>query len=184
MDEQKAIQRLKQGDLVGLEYLVQKYQVKAVRTAQLITRDPALAEDVVQECFLQAARSIEHYDPARPFEPWFMRSVLNRAIKTAQQSNRQPITESDLDVEWFENLPERLKSVEAEMDELAFQEEVRSALEQLSPRQRAVIVQRYFLEWSEKEMAENLSIAPGTVKWLLNAAKNRLRTLFGERSVR
>ena len=53
----------------------------------------------------------------------------------------------------------------------------------LPPRQRAVIVQRYYLEMSEQEMAESLEIAPGTVKWLLNAARSRLRSLLGaERS--
>jgi hypothetical protein len=44
MDEQQAIQRLKRGDIGGLEILVNVYQVRAVRTAYLITRDVALAE--------------------------------------------------------------------------------------------------------------------------------------------
>jgi len=48
MEEQKAIARLKRGDIGGLEALVRKYQVQAVRTAYLITRDRALAEDIVQ----------------------------------------------------------------------------------------------------------------------------------------
>jgi RNA polymerase sigma-70 factor (ECF subfamily) len=49
----------------------------------------------------------------------------------------------------------------------------------LPPRQRAAIVQRYYLEMSEKEMAEALEAPPGTVKWLLNAARARLRALLG-----
>jgi RNA polymerase sigma-70 factor (ECF subfamily) len=56
-------------------------------------------------------------------------------------------------------------------------------MQNLSSRQRAVIVQRYFLEMSEREMADELRTAPGTVKWLLNAARARLRNLLGsERS--
>jgi RNA polymerase sigma-70 factor (ECF subfamily) len=55
-------------------------------------------------------------------------------------------------------------------------------MQKLSPRQRAVIVQRYFLEMSEKEMAEENHTANGTVKWLLNAARERLRALLAERS--
>ena len=53
MNEQKAIQRLKNHDIGGLELLVHKYQVKAVRTAYLITQDVGLAEDIVQDCFIQ-----------------------------------------------------------------------------------------------------------------------------------
>ncbi len=54
-------------------------------------------------------------------------------------------------------------------------------MQKLSPRQRAVIVQRYYLEMSEKEMAAEAGVARGTIKWLLNAARERLRRLL-ERS--
>ena len=77
MDEKQAIQRLKIGDIGGLEFLVTRHQVKAVRTAYLITRDAALAEDIVQDSFLQAYRSIGSFDRTHPFELWFMRNVVN-----------------------------------------------------------------------------------------------------------
>jgi DNA-directed RNA polymerase specialized sigma24 family protein len=51
-------------------------------------------------------------------------------------------------------------------------------MQKLSPRQRAVIVQRYFLEMNEKEMAIESNVAVGTIKWLLNAARERLRGLL------
>jgi RNA polymerase sigma-70 factor (ECF subfamily) len=57
--------------------------------------------------------------------------------------------------------------------------EVAQLLESLSPRQRAAVVLRYYLELSEKEMSTALDVAPGTVKWLLNAARRRLRALLG-----
>ena len=47
MNESQAIQRLKKGDISGLEILIALHQVKAVRTAFLITHDVAMAEDVV-----------------------------------------------------------------------------------------------------------------------------------------
>jgi RNA polymerase sigma-70 factor, ECF subfamily len=67
MDEQRAIQRLKAGDIGGLEILVTLYQVRAVRTAFLITRDAAQAEDSVQDAFIQIYRSFRHFDQDRPF---------------------------------------------------------------------------------------------------------------------
>ena len=89
MDELAAIRRLKSGDIGGLEILVTLYQVRAVRTAFLITHDAAQAEDAVQEAFLQIYRSIRHYDQDRPFAAWFMRSVVNAAVKAAQKAARQ-----------------------------------------------------------------------------------------------
>jgi RNA polymerase sigma-70 factor (ECF subfamily) len=178
MDEQTAVQRLKAGDISGLEFLVLHYQVKALRVANLITRDLSLAEDVVQDCFLRLIRSIQNFDHHRPFEPWFMRSVIHAAMKAAQQSSRNIYTESETDETWFENLFGHGQSAEAEVEALEFQQQVLDALQKLSPRQRAVLVQRYFLGWSEKEMVVDLGIAPGTVKWLLNTARARLRALL------
>ena len=180
MDEQQAIQRLKDNDIGGLEFLVIRYQVKAVRTAYLITRDIGLAEDVVQDAFLQAYRSIRGFDAARAFEPWFMRSVVNASVKVMQRSARQ-VEVGDEAEELFSQLAERVESVETQVESSEIQSQIWDALQKLSPRQRAVIVQRYFLEMSEKEMAAESGAAPGTIKWMLNAARERLRGLL-ERS--
>lgn len=188
MDEKQAIQRLKRGDIGGLEFLVSRYQWKAVRAAYLITRDLALAEDVVQECFVQAYRAIHRFDAARPFEPWFMRSVVNAAVKIMQKSARQvPLSGTsqvgeNADESVFAELISTVESVEAQIESREVQDQIWNAMQKLSPRQRAVIVQRYFLEMSESEMAEESGTAIGTVKWMLNAARERLRGLLSERS--
>jgi RNA polymerase sigma-70 factor (ECF subfamily) len=181
MDELQAIQRLKNGDIGGLEFLVSRYQVEAVRTAYLITRDVGLAEDVVQDSFIQVYRSIQGFDSARSFEPWFLRSVVNAAVKIMQRSARQ-VEVGDEAESLFAVLVQRVESVESHVEGSEVQSQIWNAMQKLSPRQRAVIVQRYFLEMSEKEMAEKAGIAVGTVKWILNAARERLRGLLAERS--
>jgi RNA polymerase sigma-70 factor (ECF subfamily) len=184
MDEQQAIQRLKHGDIRGLEALVHQFQVKAIRVAYLITRDPGLAEDVVQDCFLQTYRSIRNYDESRPFEPWFLRSVVNASVKMLQRSARQiqAGAEQEADESILIEFTASVESVEEQVEVLAVQNQVWEAMQKLSPRQRAVIVQRYFLEMSEKEMASESGAAVGTIKWLLHAARERLRYLLVERS--
>lgn len=179
LDEKEAIRRLKRGDIGGLEALVGRYQVKAVRTAYLITRDPALAEDVVQDCFVRAFHSISGFDISRPFEPWFMRSVVNAAVKSLQRSARQVEVGDEADESIFAELARQVESVEMQVESSEIQEQLWDAMQRLSPRQRAVIVQRYFLEMSEKEMAEAGGSSVGTVKWMLNAARERLRSLLG-----
>ena len=183
MDEQQAIQRLKTGDSSGLEFLVLRHQVKAVRTAYLITRDPGLAEDVVQDAFLQVYRAIRGFDSSRPFEPWFMRSVVNASVKMMQKSARQVEVGDEADESILAELISRGESVEEQVESIEIQTQIWDAMQKLSPRQRAVIVQRYFLEMSEKEMAEESGTAPGTVKWLLNAARERLRGLLGRSEI-
>ncbi len=183
MDEYQAIQRLKNGDISGLEFLAARHQVKAVRTAYLITRDLGLAEDVVQDSFIRAFRAIRGFDSTRQFEPWFMRSVVNASVKMMQRSAKQVEVGDEADESLFAELAARVESVEEQVESIEVQNQIWDAMQKLSPRQRAVVVQRYFLEMSEKEMAEDAGSAVGTVKWMLNAARERLRGLL-ERSER
>jgi RNA polymerase sigma-70 factor (ECF subfamily) len=184
MDEQQAIRRLKNGDISGLEYLVTQYQVKAVRAAFLITRDPGLAEDVVHDAFIHVYHAIGSFDTARPFEPWFMRSVVNASVKLVQRSAREVEVEEDAEETMLAELARRVESVESQVESVEVQDQIWAALQKLSPRQRAVIVQKYFLGMSEAEMADQSDAAKGTIKWLLNAARERLRELLAERSDR
>ncbi len=177
MEEQQAVARLKQGDLNGLEALVQAYQIPAVHTAFLIVADQALAEDIVQSAFLKTARNIGQFDASRPFRPWFLRMVVNDCIKAARGRQRTPSldTPSDAVLAWLTDpAPGPQELVEA--GEL--QRVVWDALGQLSPEQRAVIVQRHFLEMDEAEMVRELQRPPSTIKWWLHTARQRLKILL------
>jgi RNA polymerase sigma-70 factor (ECF subfamily) len=182
--DQPAITCLKQGDLTGLATLVQYYQVEAVHAALLIVWDRGTAEEIVQEAFLQAYRKIGQFDDHRPFGPWFLRIVINAALKAADRQKRSvPIDEAEDGrrgtdsrvAEWLIDPcpgPEEL----AETDEM--RETVWQALEQLTPDQRAAVVLRYFLDQDEREMIQALDRPLTTVKWWLHAARKRLRKLL------
>ena len=177
MEEQQAIARLRQGDLAGLEALVKQYQALAVHTAYLIVADRALAEDIVQSAFLKAAEKIDQFDGQRPFRPWFLRMVVNDCIKAAHRQQRNPSLDepSSAILVWLTDPtpgPEQL----VETNEL--RQSVWDALRQLPPEQRAVIIQRHFLEMDEAEMAQELQQPPSTIKWWLHTGRKRLKTLL------
>ncbi len=176
MDESTAIEKLKQGDWSGLETLVRKHQAKALRLAYLITQDKELAEDVVAETFFHLASHLNHFDQRRPFEPYLMRSVANAALKAAQAQQRHLSLDGNPAV--VEAIFIQARSVESDVEALELAHQVNQALRRLSPRQRMAIIQRYYLEMNEVEMSQAMGVAPGTVKWLLNAARARLRALF------
>lgn len=183
MDDREAIRRMKNGEISGLENLVTKYQVKAVRTAFLITHDEALAEDVAQDTFIRFYQRIKHFDETRTVEPYLMRSVVNAALNAIRRDRK--VTSFDADPAHLETLLAEATSVESQVEFNQLSAEILQALDKLAPRQRAAIVQRYYLEMRETEMAQALDAAPGTVKWLLHAARNRLRGLLGaERSAK
>lgn len=181
MDDREAVRCMKKGEIGGLEILVHRYQVRAVRAAFLVTHDVALAEDIVQETFIRLYQRIRHFDERRSLGPYLMRSVVNAALNAVRRDGKS--VSLDADPSLLENLLEQAASVESQVEFAQLAREILLALSKLSPRQRAAIVQRYYLEMSEKEMAQALDAPPGTVKWLLNAARARLRDLLGsERS--
>jgi RNA polymerase sigma-70 factor (ECF subfamily) len=176
-DEEDAIRRLKRGEVSGLETLVNLYQEKALQTAYLITGNRQMAEDVVQDSFLNVYRSIRHFDESRPFAPWFLRGVVNTAVKAAVSLKNEVHDEGD-PLSTFEELLADGPSPEEQLESSDFTQRVWRAVQQLSPRQRAAVVQRYYLEMSEKEMASEMKAATGTIKWLLNDARNHLKVLL------
>jgi RNA polymerase sigma-70 factor, ECF subfamily len=178
MDDLQAIRRLKNGDIGGLEVLIAYYQAKALRTAYLVTQHEPMAEDVVQDTFIRFYECARYFDEARPFEPYFLRCVVNRALNAVEKEHAAASFDEDLDIPGLQALLARAVSVEAQVEYAQLKTKIARALESLSPRQRAAVVQRYYLEMSEKEMAETLKAAPGTVKWLLNTARSRLRILL------
>lgn len=177
MDDSQGIHRMKNGDIGGLEVLVRRYQVKAVRAAFFVTHDRALSEDIVQDTFIRLYQHIRHFDDTRPFEPYLMRSVLNAALNAIRQDHKA--ISLDDDPVQLEVLLERAASVETQVESRQLETELMQSLDRLTPRQRAVIVQRYYLDLTEKEMAQALDAAPGTIKWLLHRARTRLRELLG-----
>jgi len=180
MDEAQAIALLKSGDLLGLEALVQRYYFQAVRVSYLIVLDNSQAEDIVQTAFLNAANKISQLSSGR-FGPWFLRSVIHASIKTAEKQKRFISLEAEEDEEaqrlaiWLMD-PDPSVEEKVETDEL--RQDVWNALAKLSPNERAAVVRKYFLDWTEAEMAEELQLPQSTIKWRLYIAREKLRKLL------
>ncbi len=140
------------GSASDLEALFRAHWPRAFRAAYLVTHDSGAAEDIAQEAFLAAIRSLDRFDRRRPFGPWLHRIVVNRAIDWARARHLRS------EVELSESLPapHSRGSPGGGGDVLA-------ALARLSPEHRAVVVMRYLLELTPGEIAEALDLPRGTV---------------------
>src|SRR5437016_14190713 len=126
-DERAWVRRAQAGSVSDFETLFRAHWGPAYHAAYLVVRDASAAEDIAQEAFLSAVRSLDRFDRRRPFGPWLHRIVVNRAIDHARA---------------------RTLRREAELDELhaAPEEEspldrsIVAALQTLSPEHRALIV--------------------------------------------
>jgi RNA polymerase sigma-70 factor (ECF subfamily) len=169
MHDQEALEALKRGDPAGMEALVAAHQLPALKLAYQITRDQQSAEDVVADSFLVVFEQRNRQDPARPFHPWFLRIVANRAITMTRRSGR------------LANLLQLLKPHDhsddpAETaDRNAEHREVVAALGRLPPKERAALTLRYLMDLDERAIADTLGWPIGTVKTRLHRGRNRLR---------
>jgi RNA polymerase sigma-70 factor (ECF subfamily) len=152
------------GSADALEKLFRAHWSRAYRAALLVVGDAAAAEDIAQESFLAAVRSLDRFDRRRPFGPWLHRIVVNRAIDFTRA--RRLRREIDL-----ESVAEPGGN-ERDLDSRA--EEIAVALSSLGPEQRAVIVLRYLLEYTPGEIAEILGLPRGTVNSRLRRGLDRL----------
>jgi len=158
------VREAQRGSADALEKLFRAHWPRAYRAALLVVGDAAAAEDIAQESFLAAVRSLDRFDRRRPFGPWLHRIVVNRAIDFTRA--RRLRREIDL-----ARVAEPAVS-DRELDSRA--EEIAVALSSLGPEQRAVIVLRYLLEYTPGEIAELLGLPRGTVNSRLRRGLDRL----------
>jgi len=142
-----------------------------LQTAYLIAWDAVEAEDLVQECLFKIARRwprVRRMDQPRAYA---RRILINLATDGARGRARRRV---ELD-------PPPGGITERSIDPLASFDthaELAEALAQLPPRQRAVLVLRYFHDLTETQVAEILGCSTGTVKSSASRGLARLREVF------
>jgi RNA polymerase sigma-70 factor, ECF subfamily len=163
-DERAWIRGAQRGSASDLEALFRHHWPRAYRAAYLVVHDTAAAEDIAQEAFLAAVRSLDRFDRRRPFGPWLHRIVVNRAIDWSRaRTLRREVGEAALAVAAAEEAPDNPHS-----------RTLASALGELSPEHRAVIVLRHLLEYTPGEIAELLGLPRGTVNSRLRRGLDEL----------
>jgi RNA polymerase sigma-70 factor, ECF subfamily len=158
------------GSVADLEALFRHHWPRAYRAAYLVVHDSAAAEDIAQEAFLAAVRSLDRFDRRRPFGPWLHRIVVNRAIDWSRaRALRREAGDAALEAAAAAPGPDNPHA-----------RSLASALAELSPEQRAVIVLRHLLDYTPGEIAELTGLPRGTVNSRLRRGLDDLAERLGE----
>ena len=149
---------------------------RAYRTACLVLRNPADAQDAVQEAFLRVWRFRASVPSGAARQAWLYRVVVNACVSRIRSERaRTGLDDGGLDGErGLASLPDGTggPSEQAERSQLAG--DVLAALAELPEALRVPLVLRYYAGLSEKEIARAIDRRPGTVKSRLHEARQRL----------
>ena len=177
-EDDDLVARARRGDTRAYGALVEEHQTLAFRTAYLLTRSAADAEDAVQDAFVKAHRALGRFRQGAPFRPWLLAIVANEARNRRRSAGRR------------ERLALRaaedplsggaVPSPEAALVAAEQREELLAAVNDLREDDRLVLACRYFLGLSEEETASALGWRRGTVKSRTSRALERLRARLGE----
>ena len=164
MDEARLVALARRGEQAAIEELFEHVWPLAWHWAYGVTGDRMLADHVAQESVHRAFRSLDRFDPARPFRPWLKRITVNLAIDELRRERRHDARR------WMAELRPEPPVENGELLEL-----VVDAVRELPERQRTVVVLHYWLDTSVEEIADLLALPVGTVVSRLSRARAALR---------
>ena len=148
----------------------------AYNLARWLIRNDEDAEDAVQEAYLRAFRSFGGFRGASEGRTWLLTIVRNTCYTRLKQNRITELTEA-FDEE-IHGVEAEAASPEAMLVERTNVQRLRSALEELPPEFREVIVLRELEEMSYSQIAELVAIPVGTVMSRLARARQRLQQLM------
>ncbi|MCK9195028.1 MAG: sigma-70 family RNA polymerase sigma factor [Nevskia sp.] len=152
--------------------LVRRHQGAVRALLRRLTKgDDAWADDLAQETFIQAHRKLDQFRGDARFGTWLYRVAYNIFLMAVR--SRRP--EESLDDEQPEAAVEDGSALQPEADAADMQMDLAQAMKCLSPAERAVIAQCYYLDRSHEEAAFALDCPVGTVKSHISRAKQKLK---------
>jgi len=172
-DDSELFTRAQRGSIDAYEEIVQRYQQLAFRTAFVITRSAAEAEEAAQDAFVKAYRALGTFRTGAAPRPWLLRIVANEARNRVRSAGRRQRLELRL-AEGFRQ-GDAAPSPEAAAVHADERRRLLGLVNELDENDRLVIASRYFLELDSEETAAALGIPEATVKSRLSRALGRLR---------
>ena len=167
VDDSRLAVKAAMGDGRAFEGIVERYERTIYNVAYRMVRDEEDAADITQTVFIKVYKKLDSYDPDRKFFSWLYRIAVNECLNHLKKRKHEVVADGDYAV-----------SRQSPWDDVARNERgelLEGALMDLRPEYRVVIVLKYFLEFSYREISDIAGIPEKTVKSRLFTARQQLR---------
>ena len=168
-EEQVLVTRARGGDRLAFREIVERYKKKIYYLAYDLTNNHHDAEDLSQEVFIKAFRSINSFRGDSKFSSWLYRIAVNTSI-SKQRKKSYSAMQLEEDFENDKN-PRNLnfhesssQNPEKVAEAGVMQQHIRIALERLTSREKSIFILRHYNDLPFKEISHILKITIGSVK--------------------
>ncbi|MCU4176070.1 RNA polymerase sigma factor [Carboxylicivirga sp. N1Y90] len=166
------IEKVKNGDVEAFRYFVRQYQHMAYSVAISVVKDEFLAEEVVQEAFINVYNKLDSFKGNSKFSTWLYRIVINKAFRSLDKQKKLSYESIDdaetvLSDDSFEPLSK---------DEQSYY--INETLQQMPPKESLALRLFYLQEMSMEELQDVTGWSLSNVKVILHRARKRFYTLI------
>lgn len=173
LDLINTINRCQLGDLEAFNELYDSYHDKALKTAYLISNHKGIAEDIVQEAFIQCFYGMKKLRDIEKFNSWFYRILVRVSWRMLSKFKYgYPLEEMD-DSAVSDN---NQSSVEEMIENNETYHKIQESLETLSKPMKTAVILYYYNDMTVGEIANVLGCFEGTVKSRLYHARKCIKT--------
>jgi RNA polymerase sigma-70 factor (ECF subfamily) len=184
-EDAELVARLRAGDEQAFVLLSMRHHAAMLRLARVCVSSTAVAEEVVQDTWLAVLRGLDGFAGRSSFRTWLMTILVNRARSTGVREHRSvavgdagPAVDSsrfDASGAWMSPPQHWIEDSEDRVFAQGLAPSIQTALQELPPRQREVVLLRDVDGLSGQEVCEVLDVSEANQRVLLHRGRSRLR---------
>lgn len=170
-EETACLDRARAGDSPSVDWLVNRYRVRAVRLAMVVLGRSGEAEDAAQEAFIKAFRNLHLFRGEGSFKSWLFRIV----VRVCLDRTRRPNWNAEVELNFDDDTVTEIPAVDTDAN---LRIAVTALLGEMKPAMRAILTLREIEGLDYAEIASILGIPAGRVKWRLHTARKDFQALW------